>query len=101
MFFSNQGMFVVSFMMQQTSMFKMGFPRKSDKICIPCCTRVRKFLQNGIDGNYTCPEVQGHPLKCLASSHVNVTKGTPHVLLMASPCNTSEGAYPCATTLSD
>ncbi len=29
-------------------------------------------------------------LKCMASSHVNVKKGTPHVLLMASPHNTSE-----------
>ena len=24
--------------------FKMGFPRKSDEICIPCCARVCKFL---------------------------------------------------------
>ena len=24
--------------------FKMGFPRKSDEICIPCCARVCKYL---------------------------------------------------------
>ena len=33
--------------------------------------------------------------KCMASSHVNVKKGTPHVLLMASPHNTSESV--CAS----
>ena len=38
-------------------------------------------------------ELMIHHLKYMASSHANVKKGTPHVLLMASPHNTSEGVF--------
>ncbi len=39
-----------------------------------------------------------HHLKYMANSHANVKKLTPHVLSMASPHSTSEGAYMCFRT---
>ena len=33
-----------------------------------------------------------HQLEYMASSHLNVKKGTQSVLFMAGPCNTSDGA---------
>ena len=40
------------------NMFKMGFQRKSDEICITCCARVCKFPKIGMDGNFTLPFVK-------------------------------------------
>ncbi len=47
-------------------LFKMGFPRKSDEICIPCCTGVCKFPQIGKDNyhRYHFTERWGLRMQC-------------------------------------